>query len=85
MSRVKPRKADCVYRPSRVVYHRGLHVNDFRYLATGMTLTLDWDDPWSRISSRNMAAGDSYRLMPGSSADSSGFDSSKRRACAPAC
>ena len=29
-----------------VVYHRGLHVNDFRYLATGMTLDLDWDDPW---------------------------------------
>jgi len=29
-----------------VVYHRGLHANDFRYLATGMTLDLDWDDPW---------------------------------------
>ncbi len=29
-----------------VVYHRGLHVTDFRYLATGMTLDLDWDDPW---------------------------------------
>ena len=29
-----------------VVYHRGLHINDFRYLATDMTLTLDWDDPW---------------------------------------
>jgi len=29
-----------------VVYHRGLHINDFRYLATGMTLDLDWNDPW---------------------------------------
>lgn len=29
-----------------VVYHRGLHVNDFRYLATDMAVDLDWDDPW---------------------------------------
>ena len=38
-----------------VVYHRGLHVNDFRYLANGMTLTLDWDDPWySSFGTRNL-------------------------------
>ena len=38
-----------------VVYHRGLHVNDFRYLATGMTLDLDWNDPWySSFGSRNL-------------------------------
>ena len=38
-----------------VVYHRGLHVNDFRYLATGMSLTLDWDDPWySTFDTRNL-------------------------------
>ncbi len=38
-----------------VVYHRGLHVNDFRYLATGMTLDLDWDDPWySSFESRSL-------------------------------
>ena len=29
-----------------VVYHEGLQVNDFRYLAQEMTLTLDWSDPW---------------------------------------
>ncbi len=29
-----------------VVYHEGIPVNDFRYLAPGMTLGLDWDDPW---------------------------------------
>jgi len=29
-----------------VVYHEGIPVNDFRYLAPDMTLGLDWDDPW---------------------------------------
>ncbi len=38
-----------------VVYHRGLHANDFRYLATGMTIDLDWDDPWySTFRTRNL-------------------------------
>jgi len=38
-----------------VVYHSGLHVNDFRYLATGMTVDLDWDDPWySSFGTRNL-------------------------------
>jgi hypothetical protein len=29
-----------------VVYHEGIPVNDFRYLAPDMTLGLDWHDPW---------------------------------------
>jgi hypothetical protein len=29
-----------------VVYHNGIHVNDFRYLGGQETLNLDWDDPW---------------------------------------
>jgi hypothetical protein len=36
--------------PSRdigfVVYHRGVAVNDYRYLASGYVLELDWEDPW---------------------------------------
>ena len=29
-----------------VVYHEGIAVNDFRYLAPSQVLNLDWDDPW---------------------------------------
>jgi hypothetical protein len=29
-----------------VIYHRGVAVNDFRYLAAAEPLTLDWDDPF---------------------------------------
>jgi hypothetical protein len=36
-----------------VVYHGGVAVNDFRYMAAGQLLHLDWDDPWySRFESR---------------------------------
>ena len=39
-----------------VVYHKGVAVNDFRYLAAGYTLTLDWADPWySSFNTRNLA------------------------------
>jgi hypothetical protein len=38
-----------------VVYHRGLPVNDFRYLAREETLDLDWEDPWySQFRNRNL-------------------------------
>ncbi len=38
-----------------VVYHRGLPVNDFRYLGPRQTLELDWDDPWyTRFENRNL-------------------------------
>ena len=29
-----------------VVYHKGIHVNNFRYLGSQETLNLDWEDPW---------------------------------------
>ena len=39
-----------------VVYHRGVAVNDYRYLAPGYVLKLDWDDPWySSFTTRNLA------------------------------
>jgi hypothetical protein len=38
-----------------VAYHEGVAVNDFRYLATGYTLALDWNDPWySSFNTRNL-------------------------------
>jgi hypothetical protein len=45
--------------PSRAIgfiaYHNGVAVNDFRYLASGYTLQLDWQDPWySRFKTRNL-------------------------------
>jgi hypothetical protein len=36
-----------------VLYHRDVAVNDFRFLASGYTVELDWDDPWySRFGTR---------------------------------
>jgi len=38
-----------------VVYHNKVAVNDFRYLRSGYTLKLDWEDPWySQFSSRSL-------------------------------
>jgi hypothetical protein len=38
-----------------VVYHRGLPVNDFRYLSGEPTIDLDWEDPWySKFRHRNL-------------------------------
>ncbi len=38
-----------------VLYHRGLPVNDFRYLGREETVRFDWDDPWfSRFDNRNL-------------------------------
>jgi hypothetical protein len=38
-----------------IVYHRGIPVNDFRYLAPFQSLELDWGDPWyTRFTSRNL-------------------------------
>jgi hypothetical protein len=38
-----------------VAYHRGIAVNDFRYLAGVQTLLLDWEDPWyTRFDSRSL-------------------------------
>jgi hypothetical protein len=38
-----------------VVYHKGINVNNFRYLSGRETLKLDWDDPWySEFDNRNL-------------------------------
>jgi hypothetical protein len=38
-----------------VLYHRGVAINDFRYLSTGFTVNLDWEDPWySSFDSRQL-------------------------------
>jgi len=38
-----------------VLYHLGVPVNDFRYLAPGQVVDLDWTDPWySKFRSRNL-------------------------------
>jgi len=38
-----------------VLYHRGVAVNDFRFLTTGYTVNLDWLDPWySAFDSRSL-------------------------------
>jgi hypothetical protein len=29
-----------------MTYHKGVPINDFRYLSGSSTLTLDWKDPW---------------------------------------
>jgi len=29
-----------------VLYHKGVAVNDFRFLTNGYTVNLDWEDPW---------------------------------------
>jgi hypothetical protein len=41
-----PRASGPIANIGFVVYHEGLPVNDFRYLAPSTTLVLDWDDPW---------------------------------------
>ena len=46
----RPNQLVFISPPSRdigfVVYHRGVAVNDYRYLASGYVLELDWEDPW---------------------------------------
>jgi hypothetical protein len=38
-----------------VLYHDGVAVNDFRYLAQEETVVLDWEDPWySKFQNRNL-------------------------------
>jgi hypothetical protein len=38
-----------------VAYHNNVAVNDFRYLRSGYTLLLDWQDPWySQFEARNL-------------------------------
>jgi len=38
-----------------VLYHKGVAVNDYRYLSSGVTVSLDWEDAWySTFSARSM-------------------------------
>jgi hypothetical protein len=38
-----------------VLYHKGVAVNDFRYLSGGYQLELDWQDPWySKFTTKNL-------------------------------
>ncbi len=38
-----------------IIYHKGVAVNDFRYLTAAQRLHLDWDDPWySAFDTRNL-------------------------------
>ena len=38
-----------------VIYHKGVAVNDFRYLTAAQRLHLDWNDPWySAFDTRNL-------------------------------
>jgi len=38
-----------------VAYHNGVSINDFRFISSGYTLDLDWEDPWySAFTSRNL-------------------------------
>ena len=38
-----------------VLYHKGVAVNDFRFLSHGYTVNLDWEDPWySSFSQRQL-------------------------------
>jgi len=38
-----------------VLYHKGVAVNDYRYLVSGQTVSLDWEDAWySSFSDRGM-------------------------------
>ena len=38
-----------------VLYHKGVAVNDYRYLSTGLTVNLDWHDAWySAFAARGM-------------------------------
>ena len=51
LSFVHPRSQDIGF----IAYHNGVAINDFRYLSSGLTLELDWQEPWySRFTSSRM-------------------------------
>lgn len=48
-----------------VVYHKSIPVIDFRFLAPGLRLNLDWNDPWySKFENPNLKRHHSSSLMP---------------------
>ncbi len=56
--RIKPPGGGTGYKTAGIgfqVYHKGLYVNDFRYLSGEEILRLDWEDPWySQFDNRNL-------------------------------
>ena len=48
-----------------VLYHLGVAVNDFRYLGSGFTVELDWEDPWYSAFSRASLRREYYAAMTG--------------------
>ena len=48
-----------------VVYHGGVAVNDFRYMAASQVLNLDWDDPWYSAFERRALRRQYYAPMTG--------------------
>jgi hypothetical protein len=48
-----------------VVYHEGVAVNDFRYMAASQALNLDWEDPWYSAFDRRALRRQYYAPMAG--------------------
>jgi hypothetical protein len=48
-----------------VLYHKGVAVNDYRYLSTGFTVDLDWQDAWYSAFSERALQRQYYSPMTG--------------------
>jgi hypothetical protein len=48
-----------------VLYHKGVAVNDYRYLSTGVTVNLDWQDTWYSAFSERSLRRQYYSSMTG--------------------
>ena len=48
-----------------LLYHNGIAVNDYRYLSTGVTVNLDWDDAWYSVFSERGMRRQYYAPMTG--------------------
>ena len=48
-----------------VLYHKGVAVNDYRYLSSGNTVNLDWQDAWYSVFSERALRRQYYSPMTG--------------------
>jgi hypothetical protein len=48
-----------------VLYHKGVAVNDYRYLASGFSVNLDWQDSWYSAFARSSLRRQYYAAMTG--------------------
>jgi hypothetical protein len=48
-----------------VLYHKGVAVNDYRYLSSGMTVNLDWQDAWYSAFTQRAMRRQYYSPMTG--------------------